>query len=820
MTSSVSGSDGASIDFAIARDRLTINYRCGEVRGARTLFIALRQGAANGSAVVPFGENVEGSTVFLPFQADRLIAIQWNGASVAIFERAWKNWRWSEAQSAPNDISATTEGACCSISIDFASPDAAEKISLVVYAKDFSHGKSWGWFFGCSDSSVLAGEGERYLPHYLEIDRGARTIKTRARLSLERGRLRIYQLFVRLFGNTNETRQPHGILAQNGVGKFNDINAAALGAIRQMGFSHIWLTGVLQQASGTDYSEIGQPASDADLLKGIAGSPYAIADYFDVCADYAVEPRNRLTEFKALLDRVHAHGLRALIDFIPNHVARCYHSDIKPEINFGRHDNRAVFFDPQNNFFYLPPNDDGPPLQLPTGGMKPHCDGCIAEEMEHGRVTGNNIVSWKPSLNDWYETVKLNYGFNFTDPAKDVREYPNARTPEKAIPDTWLKMDQVISYWESLGVDGFRCDMAHMEPPEFWKWLIARARMRAPEVVFVAEAYDNDPAKVPGSDPVLAQLKGGAGNVKFDLLDAGFDGVYDDPSYRVLKGIYEGGRWANDLDDTDRDPFISDNALRYAENHDEVRLAAPNEWGGVGMQAGRAVSAILYGRSRGPLLLYNGQEVGEPAAGAEGFGGDDARTTIFDYWSMPEMVRWVNGHAYDGGRLSPEQKALLEFYGRLLRLNGEPAFRSGGFYPLNPGNRDNPRFGRIGEESPSGHWLYAFWRCDRNSGQRFLVAANLHRTATLRQVLIVSPASALEFLAIDSATEQLRFVDRLASDATIFESTAAAVEIAEIAPLSARYLECLPNEAVADRAARPADDRGAPCVRDVQLPSS
>ncbi|HEY5037289.1 MAG TPA: alpha-amylase family glycosyl hydrolase [Chthoniobacterales bacterium] len=819
MISSVLGSDGASIDFSISRDRLLIDYRCGEVRGARTIFVAVRSGSAVGSAVVPFSENFEGSTVFLPFQADRLFVIQWNGASVSIFARTWENWRWSEAQVAPNDITATIEGSCCKVAVELASIESEEKISLAAYAKDFSHGKSWGWFFGCSASSVPAGEGERYLPHYLELDRRAQTFKTRARLSIERERLRIYQLFVRLFGNTNETRQPHGTLAENGVGKFNDIHEAALGAIQQMGFSHIWLTGVLQQASGTDYSEIGQPASDADLLKGIAGSPYAIADYFDVCADYAVEPKNRLTEFKALLDRVHAQGLQALIDFIPNHVARCYHSDIKPEINFGRHDNRTVFFDPKNNFFYLPPNDDGPPLQLPTAGTKPHCDGCIAEEMEHGRVTGNNVVSWKPSLNDWYETVKLNYGFDFTDPAKNVREYPNARTPEKAIPDTWVKMDEVISYWQSLGVDGFRCDMAHMEPPEFWKWLIARARGRAPAVVFVAEAYDNDPAKVPGSDPLLAQLAGGCGNVKFDLLDAGFDGVYDDPSYRVLKGIYEGGRWANDLDDTARDPFISDNALRYAENHDEVRLAAPNEWGGVGMEAGRAVSAILYGLSRGPLLLYNGQEVGEPAAGAEGFGGDDARTTIFDYWSMPEMVRWVNGHQYDGGKLAPEQKALREFYGRLVRLNGEPAFRDGGFYSLNPANRDNPRFERLGEEAASGHWLYAFWRCDLSSEQRFLVVANLHPTDTLRQVLIVSPPPALEFLALDSAVARMLFVDRLVSD-SIFESTIAAVEIAEIAPLSALYLECLPNEAVADRAAGPGHDRGAPCVRDVQLPSS
>ena len=183
----------------------------------------------------------------------------------------------------------------------------------------------------------------------------------------ERSRpLRIYQLFVRLFGNANETRKQNGTLTENGVGKFNDINDAALDAIRELGFNYVWLTGVLQQASATDYSAIGEPADDPDLLKGIAGSPYSIKDCFDVCPDYAVDPEERLAEFKALLDRLHEHQLKALIDFVPNHVARCYHSDIKPEIDFGATDDRSKFFDPRNNFFYLQPDADGPPLKLPT----------------------------------------------------------------------------------------------------------------------------------------------------------------------------------------------------------------------------------------------------------------------------------------------------------------------------------------------------------------------------------------------------------------------------------------------------------------------
>ncbi|MGH7938277.1 MAG: hypothetical protein ACRD5Z_11745, partial [Bryobacteraceae bacterium] len=325
----------------------------------------------------------------------------------------------------------------------------------------------------------------------------------------------------------------------------------------------------------------------------------------------------------------------------------------------------------------------------------------------------------------------------------------------------------------------------------FWKWLIHEARARVPKVVFVAEAYDNDPAKVPGSDPVLAQLNGGRGNVMFDLLDAGFNGVYDDPTYRVLKGIYEGGRWANDLDTAGSYPFIFANSLRYAENHDETRLAAPSQWAGLGMKVGRPVAAILYGLSRGPVMLYNGQEVGEPALGAEGFGGADARTTIFDYWSMPELVRWVNCHRYDGGKLSEEQRRLREFYSRLVRLSGQPAFRDGGLYQLNPANRENPRFGRVGDESVSGHWCYAFWRTDLASGQRFLVVANLHPRETLRQVLVGSPDDALSFLGLDPAPSQLRFVDRLGTESLEFRSPVNAVEIPEIAPLSALYLEVL-----------------------------
>ena len=273
-------------------------------------------------------------------------------------------------------------------------------------------------------------------------------------------------------------------------------------------------------------------------------------------------------------------------------------------------------------------------------------------------------------------------------------------------------MDEILAHWQRMGVDGFRVDMAHMVPMEFWRWSIGRARGRDGGVFFMAEAYDSDPSKLVD------------GNVLDALLDCGFDAVYDDQSYDILHGLHSQGKWCNDLDPLTVGGGRLHRSLRYAENHDEVRLASPKEWGGLGMKVGRPASAVLFGMGRGPVMVYSGQEVGEPAAGVEGFGGDDARTTIFDYWAMPELQKWVNGGRYDGGRLSDEQKALRGWYRELLAVLREPAFTRGEFYGLNHANNGNPDFGRVGGETASGHWIYAFLRRDGESGQAFLVVAN------------------------------------------------------------------------------------------------
>ncbi len=845
-TQIISGSAGAKITLSVSDADFSIEYRAPYlVTGKSAVYVALGTHREIGSAVIPFQRNQEGSTVFLPFKAD-LLAYARSGSCL---ERKWEKWKWNEAKSSTANHVETGEGTC-TLRLPRSQFGDAKTVDCAIYAKDLSQNDGWGTFLGCSDPAVEPGTGDRYIPHYLEInldpgrDAALRGPVGAARrpyqFAVQRARLggtklRIYQLFVRLFGNTNENRKEDGTIAENGVGKFNDINDAALRSLHDLGFSCIWLTGVLQQATATDYSSIGQPADDPDLLKGLAGSPYAIKDYFDVCPDYARDPAKRLDEFKALLNRIHKHGMKAVIDFVPNHVARSYSSDVKPELNFGTKgnngagDDTSIFFAPQNNFFYLKPDASGPPLHLPSckngepisptckaiaklGGTteasppgrvssqdlgrdsaRPStCDGLFDGEMKFGRVTGNNVVSWTPSINDWYETVKLNYGYDFTGGSNGAREYPNAVTPDKAVPDTWKKMDQVLAHWQSMGVDGFRCDMSHMVPPAFWNWAIAKARARNPDVIFIGEAYDNDPAKVPGVDPVISQLQGGKSNVMFYLLDAGFNGVYDDPTYRAIKKIYEGPGWANDIDAARPDDFIFENSIRYAENHDEVRLAAKSQWGGVGRQAGPAICAILYGLSRGPVMLYNGQEVGEPGEGIEGFGSSDARTSIFDYWSMPEMVKWVNDHKYDGGRLSQEQKQLRSAYGRLMNLLSQPAFRNGICIPLNATNRDNPDYGRLPNEQPSGHWLYSFLRYDVQSGQRFLVAVNLHPTTALKDIHVRLPDT---IFAKQDRQTHVRVVDRLNPTpladiiSTIGFLQDSGVPIAELPPLSVAYLE-------------------------------
>lgn len=776
------------------------------------LYVALDAGPGFGSSVVRLPNE---GRLFLPFQADVLVEVA--GESVV------EAWRYADFQWQPaDDLVAGFQRDADRLHLKLSASSQTDRVRKLQW---FVNGPSGE--LAIDKTHIQRSGGEAYLPHYYTIDAGG-GLTLRGRFGDPQSRIRIYQMLPRLFGNANERRKVNGTIKENGSGKFSDLSPEVLAELSDYGYSHIWLTGVLQQATSTDYSEVGQPADDPDLLKGIAGSPYAIRDYFDVSPDYADDPAQRLDEFRALTERMEAAGLKAVIDFVPNHVARSYGSDIRPEWAFGVGDRKSAFFDPRNNFFYLTEEvvPNAAPLRLPTvdpqsgqvvnetARLVGRADGFFLPEKVHGRVTGNNVVSWRPSEGDWYETVKLNYGYDFLNPQRQP-EYPSAATPRKTIPDTWTKMDAIIAYWQEIGVDGFRVDMAHMVPPEFWKWLIHRARERDPDVFFFAEAYDNDPAKVASREPVFKP----SDNVMLLLLDAGFDAAYDDPGYDTLEYLYEGVAWANDLQRVQDalGPMFFDRAVRYAENHDEIRLAHPETWGGQGMEVGRPVTATLFGLSRGPVMVYHGQEVGEPALGREGFGGDDQRTTIFDYWSMPEFNKWWNDGRIDGAGLSEAQKALRAWYSRLLHLQKEPAFAQGNFIPLNAANEANPFFGKVEDTGPSGHWFFAYLRVDPETRSSYLVTSNFHADTTLRHLRIRLPANAVAALDLEAAADQwIVLSDQLAADGQppraipVAEALREGIYLDNLKPLSAYYWKLeLVSEVPAGTAVSPKLPTGA-----------
>ncbi len=513
----------------------------------------------------------------------------------------------------------------------------------------------------------------------------------------------VYQLFVRHFSNFTQGGVPWGTRGQNGCGTFEGINDAALEAIARMGVTHLWLTGVLRHATQTAHE--GLPASPACVVKGIAGSPYAVTDYYDVDPDLATTPTDRMAEFEALLRRCRRWGMVPLIDFIPNHVSRCYASTVKPEVSFGAQDNKSTFFARDNAFYYLEPQGGENRLMLPKGEFEP--------ERGHGRVTGNNAATWSPSEYDWYETVKLNYGTDYRHGPHAADALPGVLAPVTAVPRTWRLMNDILAWWQDKGVGGFRCDMAHMEPIPFWHWLIANARLRDSSTFFMAEGYND-------------HMKLTVGGVHEALLAIGFNGVYDSVAYDGLRAVFDGGLWANDLDRYHRaqHPTYA-GGVRYIENHDEVRIAHPGSWGGVGGLVQRAAMVAQYASSCGPVLVYNGQEVGERAEGPGGFGGDNGRTSIFDYTNLPRFQRWTNGGAYDGAGLTGGERALRAFTARLLPLLQIPALARGGFYGLNWANQGTPNFGREEGESSSGHHLYAFLRHYRKAKSTVLAVCNL-----------------------------------------------------------------------------------------------
>jgi glycosidase len=503
----------------------------------------------------------------------------------------------------------------------------------------------------------------------------------------------IYQLLPRLFGNKNTTNIPYGTIEQNGSGKLNDITDKALDGIKELHVNYVWYTGALAHASLTDYSAYGIKADDADVVKGRAGSPYAIRDYYDVDPDLAVDVKNRMKEFEALVKRTHAKNLKVLIDFVPNHVARSYHSYAKPKdiIDFGAQDDVTKAFSAKNDFYYSP----GQPFAAPTSGTKQTPISVLQDgkfDENPAKATGNNVFSAQPKYDDWYETIKLNYGVDYQNGEKQYFD---------PIPPVWLKMRDILTYWTNKGIDGFRCDMAEMVPIAFWNWVIPQVKKINPDLIFLGEAYNPKVYK--------------------QYLDEGkFDYLYDKVGlYDGLKKLIRNEPTADVAAITYvwqvESAGFGKHMLRFLENHDEERIASAGFAGKAELALPAMVVSATLGS--GPVMLYFGQEVGEPGKGQEGFGGDDNRTTIFDYWGVPNHQKWMNGGLFDGHKLNAAQQNLRAYYKQLLKVtSASDAVINGEIYEVPVTGNMNNR-------------MYAFIRY--SGKQRLLVVVNFDRTQTL-----------------------------------------------------------------------------------------
>lgn len=517
------------------------------------------------------------------------------------------------------------------------------------------------------------------------------------------GKIVIYQVLPRLFGNLQSSLVKYGSIQQNGVGKFSAFSEEALSRIKELGITHIWYTGVIEHATTSDYSMYGISKNHSAIVKGTAGSPYAIKDYYDIDPALADNVTDRMKEFEALVERTHQMGMKVIIDFVPNHVSRQYHSDAKAPFidDLGQRDDTAKAFDRNNNFYYIP----GHPLELHFGAKQ--------EDFEYSefpaKATGNNCFTPTPGKNDWYETAKLNYGV----------DYIHGGTYYHAgIPDTWIKMRDILLFWAGKGIDAFRCDMAEMVPVEFWNWVIPKVKEHF-DVLFIAEIYTPEEYH--------------------RYIDTGhFDYLYDKVGlYDTLRAVMEQKAPAGRITSCWQtlhglQPYM----LNFLENHDEQRIASDFFAGdfrpGI---PGMIVSATM---NTNPVMIYCGQEVGEKGMDEEGFSGLDGRTTIFDYWSMKSIRQWINNRTFDGAQLSREQKELRETYGKILRMaSSEAALSKGLFHDLMYANLNNPRF------NPDRQ--YAFLR--KHGNEVILIVVNFDKAEQTVRVNI--PENAFKYCQIE-----------------------------------------------------------------------
>ncbi|MGF1837312.1 alpha-amylase family protein [Vibrio atlanticus] len=574
----------------------------------------------------------------------------------------------------------------------------------------------------------------------------------------------IYQVFTRLFGNQNTQNTPWGTIEQNGVGKFSDFTNKALTEIRELGITHIWYTGVPNHAVINDYKHIGISDDHPSVVKGRAGSPYAVKDYYSVNPDLADNPAQRLQEFESLIKRSHDNGLKVIIDIVPNHIARNYQGLNNPEgvRDFGDQDDTTVEYHRNNNFYYIPDSTfelpEIEPAFIPLGGEQhPNLDSPFLESP--AKWTGNGSRLSKPNFDDWYETVKINYGVR-PDGSKDFPELPDDYAmrdhlahyhfwQQVDVPDSWIKFRDIALYWLEKGVDGFRYDMAEMVPVEFWSYLNSSIKVKNQDAFLMAEVYQPDLYR--------DYIRLGKMDYLYDKVD-----LYDG-----LKAIMQGKASTAIIPEIQHQMMdIEHHMMHFLDNHDEQRVASPEFVGNPHIaKPAMLVSALL---SSSPTMIYFGQEVGEPGAENAGF-GQPSRTSIFDYIGVPQHQKWMNGGKFDGGQLNDDEKQLRLFYQQVMTFSLNHSSMTGAYQDLHQSNQLSDS-------------VYAFLRFDNQ--ELVIAAANFSQSKTDHIQLKVT-AEVIQKLGIADGSYTLKEHIEGVQQQTLYVENGVGYFCAELKPLAA-----------------------------------
>jgi glycosidase len=357
-----------------------------------------------------------------------------------------------------------------------------------------------------------------------------------------------------------------------------------------------------------------------------------------------------------------------------------------------------------NNFYYIPNSQFEVPDEInPLNGEdNPLSDGKFQETP--AKWTGNGSRMAKPDKNDWYETVKVNYGIR-PDGSKDFPELPAGYDTKsykvhfefwrtKNVPSSWIKFRDIALYWTAKGVDGFRYDMAEMVPYEFWSYMNSAVKMKNPDAFLLAEVYNPDEYR---------------NYIRLGKMDYLYDKV---ETYDKLKDIIQGKSSPDGLSVIQKGmKDIEHHMLHFLDNHDEQRLASP-EFAGTA-EKGKPLMVVSTTISSSPTMIYFGQEVGEAANENAGF-GTHSRTSIFDYVGVPNHQRWMNNGKFDGGLLTDKEKELRDFYKRLLNFSINSSALMGEFAEIQTINRQST------SGFDAGIYVYTRW----SDTQKLIVVTN------------------------------------------------------------------------------------------------